>query len=69
MLFLPPRGSAQAQLLEGKTNLQRMLQEISLTDEEREAVEDGLGAMQKLCQQLSNKPTPSDLTPDKMEAD
>lgn len=61
--FYRPKGSTQAQILEGKANLQRMLQEIPLTEEERAAVEDGVQAMQKLCKQLESVPTPSGLAP------
>lgn len=61
--FYRPKGSSQAQLLEGKTNLQRMLQEIPLSEDERAAVEDGITAMEKLCQHLADVPTPAGLTP------
>ncbi len=61
--FYTPKGSTQAQILEGKANLQRMLQMIPLTEDERAAVEDGVTALEKLCQQLLNVPTPSGLTP------
>lgn len=64
--FYRPKGSTQAQLLEGKANLLRMLQEIPLTEEERAAVEDGVGAMEKLCQQLANVPTPAGPTPNQL---
>ena len=64
--FYCPKGSSQAQLLEGKANLQRMLQEIPLTEEERAAVEDGIVAMEKLCQQLADVPTPAGLTPNQL---
>jgi integrase len=61
--FYRPKGSTQAQLLEGKANLLHMLQEIPLTEEERAAVEDGIEAMEKLCQQLAEVPTPAGPTP------
>ena len=64
--FYCPKGSSQAQLLEGKANLQRMLQEIPLTEDERAAVEDGIAAMEKLCQQLADVPTPAGLTPNQL---
>ena len=61
--FYRPKGSTHAQLLEGKANLQRMLQAIPLTEDERAAVEDGLTAMEHLCQQLADVPTPAGPTP------
>jgi hypothetical protein len=67
--FYRPKGSTQAQLLEGKANLLRMLQEIPLTEEERAAVEEGVGAMEKLCRQLANVPTPAGPTPNQLAAE
>lgn len=64
--FYYPKASAQAQALEGKANLQRMLQEIPLTEEERAAVEDGMGALEQLCQRLADVPTPAGLTPNQL---
>lgn len=64
--FYRPKGSTQAQLLEGKANLLHMLQEIPLSEEERAAVEDGIEAMEKLCQQLANVPTPAGPTPNQL---
>jgi integrase len=61
--FYCPKDSSQAQLLEAKSNLQRMLQEIPLTNEERAAVDDGLTAIEKLSQQLMDVPTPAGPTP------
>ena len=58
-----PKASSKAQLLEAKSNLLRMRQEIPLTEEECRAVDEGLGALQKLCEKLSNVPTPSGQTP------
>lgn len=64
--FYQPKGSMQAQLLEGKANLLHMLQEIPLSEEERAAIEDGVEAMEKLCQQLTNVPTPAGPTPNQL---
>ncbi len=61
--FYAPKESTQAQLLEAKTNLERMMQEIPLREEERAAVEDGLVAVEKLCARLLDVPTPAGLTP------
>jgi hypothetical protein len=64
--FHRPKESTQAQLLEGKTNLLHMLQEIPLDEEERAAVEDGIEALEKLCQQLADVPTPAGPTPQQL---
>jgi hypothetical protein len=56
--FYRPKGSSQAQLLEGKANLLRLKQDVPLTDDERAAVDDGVGALEKLCAQLSDVPAP-----------
>jgi integrase len=61
--FYRPKGSSQAQLLEAKRNLLRLKQEIPLTDEEMEAVDDGLEALERLCTQLTDVPTPAGPTP------
>lgn len=61
--FYVPKGSAEAQLLEGKANLSRMLEEMPLTDEEVAAVEEGIGLHQKLLERLADVPTPSVPTP------
>ncbi|HEV8190344.1 MAG TPA: hypothetical protein VGP82_02515 [Ktedonobacterales bacterium] len=46
--FYRPKGSSEAQLLEARANLLRMRQEIPLTDEERDAVDDGIAAMEAM---------------------
>ncbi|MBN3891044.1 MAG: site-specific integrase [Nostoc sp. JL31] len=61
--FYIPKDSSKAQILESKTNLQRMLQEIPLTEEERAAVEEGIEAMSMLSAKLTDEPTPSGQTP------
>ncbi len=50
-------------MLEGKLNLQRLLQEIPLSDEGRAAMEDGVQAMERLCKSLENVPAPSGSVP------
>ncbi len=62
-VFYRPKGSSQAQILEAKANLLRMKQEIPLSEEEREAVEDGLEALEKLAEKLIDVPTPAGPTP------
>ena len=61
--FYLPKDSSQAQLVEAKDNLQRMLASIPLTDDERAAVEDGTAAVERLLQRLTDVPTPAGLTP------
>ena len=61
--FYKPKNLVEVKLLESKTNLQRMLQEISLTEEERLAIEDGIEAFEQLCERLADVPTPAGLTP------
>jgi integrase len=61
--FYLPKGSTRAQLLEGKASLQRMLQEIPLTDDERAAVEEGVAAHEQLLAKLVDVPTPAGPTP------
>ncbi len=61
--FYVPKESTQAQLLEAKENLQRMLVEIPLTDDERAAVEDGDAAVDRLLGRLAGVPTPAGLAP------
>jgi hypothetical protein len=61
--FYVPKDSTKAQLLEAKSNLQRMLQTIPLTEEERAAVEDGAVAVEQLIQRLADVPTPAGPTP------
>lgn len=61
--FYRPKGSTQAQMLEGKANLVRMLQEMPLTEEERAAVDDGVVAYEALLAHLADIPTPAGPTP------
>lgn len=61
--FYRPKGSAEAQLLEAKTNLLKMQQMIPLKDEELAAVEDGIAAMERLLAQLADVPAPAGPTP------
>lgn len=67
--FYLPKDSSRAQLLEAKGNLQRLLQEIPLTEDEKAAVEDGLTAIAKLSEQLRDVPTPAGPTPRQMTAE
>src|SRR5205807_4672375 len=57
--FYVPKDSTKAQLLEAKSNLQRMLAEIRLTDDERAAVTEGATAVDNLLERLADVPTPA----------
>lgn len=59
--FYLPKSSTQAQLLEAKTNLRRMMQEIALTDEETAAVEGDIAALEGLVASLRNQTTPDQI--------
>ncbi len=65
--FYRPKGSTQAQLLEGKANLLRMRQELELSDEEVAAVDEGLEAFERLLARLADVPTPDRSTPRQMD--
>ncbi len=66
--FYLPKDSSRAQLLEAKTNLQRLLLEIPLTETERAAVEDGSAAVEHLLERLADTPTPAGPTPRELHA-
>ncbi len=56
--FYIPKASSEAQLLEAKHGLQRMLVQIPLTDNERAAVEGDQDAVDRLLNMLATVPTP-----------
>ena len=57
------KGSSQAQVLEAKSNLVRLRQEIPLSEPELAAVEQGVIAYERLLVQLADVPTPAGVTP------
>ena len=61
--FYVPKPSSEAQLLEAKDGLQRMLVEIPLTDDERAAVESDQHAVVRLIDLLADVATPAGPTP------
>jgi integrase len=61
--FYTPKDSGKGQLLEAKNNLQKMLANIPLTEDERDAVDDGQAALDKLLERLADTPTPGGPTP------
>ena len=60
--FYLPKEATAALLEEGKVNLHRMQQEISLTDDERIAVDDGIKALTTLAERLAEVPAPDGYT-------
>ena len=67
--FYMPKESTAALLLEGKSHLLRLLQEIPLGEAEQAAVEDGLTAYENLLSKLVDVPTPAGPTPRQIGAD
>jgi hypothetical protein len=61
--FYLPKDSTKAQLLEAKTNLLRLRQNIPLAEAELSAVEEGLTAYEQLLAKLADVPTPAGPTP------
>jgi integrase len=57
--FYMPKESTAALLLEGKTHLLRLLQEIPLREAEQAAIEDGVAAYERLLSNLADVPTPA----------
>jgi len=51
------------QLVEGKANLVRMLEFVSLTDDEKLLVTEGIELHQELIEKLADVPTPAGPTP------
>jgi integrase len=66
--FYLPKPSSEAQLLEAKDGIQRMLVQVPLTEEERAAVEDDQTAVVRLIDLLANVATPAGPTPHELDA-
>lgn len=56
--FYVPKESTRAELLASKAGMIRMLQEIPLTDEERDAVDGDQEAVERLLRRLDATPAP-----------
>lgn len=65
--FYVPKGSSLEQILEGKANLLRLKQELTLTEEEMAAVDDGFAALETLSQKLLHIATPAGPTPHRLQ--
>ncbi len=61
--FYTPKNSTAAQLLEAKAGTQHVLAQISLTDDERAAVESDALALDRLSDKLRDTATPAGPTP------
>lgn len=57
------------QLLEANGNLTRMLELVTLGEEERKLIEQGVALNQSLLSRLADEPTPSGPTPREMQAE
>jgi hypothetical protein len=65
--FYRPKDAAKPLVVEGKTGLLRLKQEIPLTEAEVAAVDDGIAAFDTLLTQLADVPTPAGPTPRQIE--
>jgi integrase len=61
--FYVPKDSTKGQLLEVKAGIERMLEQLDLTDDEREALEGDRDAITALADKLADIPTPAGPTP------
>ena len=57
------------QLVGGKANLVRMLEYITLTENEKQLVTEGIELHQDLIDKLADQPTPAGPTPQELEVD
>ena len=60
--FYQPKESGLGQLMDAKSSLLRLIQEMPLTREERAAVEGDVAALSRLTARLAEQPTPSGQT-------
>ena len=65
--FYVPKNTTQSLLLEGKSNLLRMRQEIPLKETELAAIDEGVAAFEQLLTQLADVPTPAGPTPRQLQ--
>ncbi len=66
--YYRPKESLMDQLVEGKANLVRMLEFVSLTEDEKLLVTEGVELHQALIEKLQDVPTPAGPTPRELEA-
>lgn len=58
-----PKSSARGQALEAKQFLMRLLEEVPLTDDEREMIHSGIEVHESIVAKLAHEPTPDGRTP------
>ena len=61
--FYRPKPATAALIAEGRSNLERLLKEVPLTDDERAAIDEGAEALAALIERLADVPTPAGPTP------
>jgi hypothetical protein len=66
--YYRPKDSLKEQLVEGQTNLVRMLEFVSLTEDEKLLVTEGIELHLALLEKLADVPTPAGPTPRELEA-
>ena len=66
--FYQPKHSTKMQLLEANGNLTRMLEFVTLGEEERKLVEQGITLNQALLDRLADEPTPAGPTPRELQS-
>jgi integrase len=66
--FYRPKTATMDQLIEGKANLVRMLEFVSLTEDEKVLVTEGVELHQALIEKLADTPTPAGPTPRELKA-
>ncbi len=65
--YYRPKDSLKEQLVEGQANLVRMLEFVTLTEEERLLVSEGVELHQALIERLADVPTPAGPTPRELQ--
>lgn len=65
--YYRPKDQLADQLMEGKANLVRMLEFVSLTQDEKLLVTEGIELHQELIEKLADVPTPAGPTPRELE--
>ena len=64
--FYLPKNTTKGQLLEVKSGIEQMLEQLDLTDDERQALEDDREAITALAAKLADVPTPAGPTPNQL---
>jgi hypothetical protein len=67
--FYLPKQSSAGQLLAVKDGIQQMLEQLDITEDEREAIEGDRAALTALAQRLAKIPTPAGPTPEQLGTD